>query len=352
MKKLFITLLSIIALNSFGQTYNFNGKQTFKTTVGIGTYSPSEKLDINGQVNLDSVIKFRTLPIIYKGDSASYSFGISNLATDTSYTFGRGDTAYNHSLSIGFENIATDSSFCFGIKDTASAYSSSIGLGNYANNYSTAVGLQDSVSNGGVTVGNANRWVDRSIVVGTNNTFIINGATVVGDNNTLINDNSIVLGRNLIGEVGVTDVVMIGEGNSSTYQNGIEPPAIILAAGSNIIEVGSSSGTSYYFNPISIKDGSEGDGKVFTSDVNGVGSWQTLSKIAATGQISQALVAATTITVTISTQPSNAYQVSITPTNALSAALFYVTNKTTTSFDVMYLAGITGTVAFDYALIK
>jgi len=30
----------------------------------------------------------------------------------------------------------------------------------------------------------------------------------------------------------------------------------------------------------------------------------------------------------------------VTPTSALSAALFYVTNKTTTTFDVTYLAGI------------
>lgn len=41
MKKTLIFLYSIIAFNAIGQTYNFNGKQTFKTNVGIGTYAPS-----------------------------------------------------------------------------------------------------------------------------------------------------------------------------------------------------------------------------------------------------------------------------------------------------------------------
>jgi len=66
---------------------------------------------------------------------------------------------------------------------------------------------------------------------------------------------------------------------------------------------------------------------------------------------SQVVTATTTFTVTIgSTQPNNTYKVVVTPTSALSAALFYVTNKTTTTFDVMYLAGLTGTVTFDWIL--
>lgn len=76
-------------------------------------------------------------------------------------------------------------------------------------------------------------------------------------------------------------------------------------------------------------------------------------RVVASGQKSQALVAATTISVTIgATQPSTAYQVTVTPTSALSAALFYVDNKTTTTFDVVYLAGITGTVQFDWNVIR
>ena len=61
--------------------------------------------------------------------------------------------------------------------------------------------------------------------------------------------------------------------------------------------------------------------------------------------------ATTTFTVTIgSTQPNATYKVAVTPSNALSAALYYVNNKTTTTFDVVYLAGLTGAVAFDWIL--
>lgn len=61
--------------------------------------------------------------------------------------------------------------------------------------------------------------------------------------------------------------------------------------------------------------------------------------------------ATTTFTVTIgSTMSNNTYKVTATPTNLLSAAVFYINNKTTTTFDVVYLAGLTGTVAFDWIL--
>lgn len=79
----------------------------------------------------------------------------------------------------------------------------------------------------------------------------------------------------------------------------------------------------------------------------------SITGITAKGSFSQAVVATTSFTVTIgSTLPSATYQVNVTPTSALSAAVFYVTNKTTTSFDVVYLAGLTGTVTFDYILAQ
>lgn len=69
------------------------------------------------------------------------------------------------------------------------------------------------------------------------------------------------------------------------------------------------------------------------------------------GSVSQVGSLTTVFTVTIgSTQPNSTYKVNVTPTSALSAALFYVTNKTTTTFDVTYMAGLTGTVTFDWSL--
>ena len=71
------------------------------------------------------------------------------------------------------------------------------------------------------------------------------------------------------------------------------------------------------------------------------------------GSYSQVGTATTTFTVTFGgTQPNATYKVVVTPTAALSAALFYVTNKTTTTFNVMYLAGLTGTVTFDWVLTQ
>lgn len=70
------------------------------------------------------------------------------------------------------------------------------------------------------------------------------------------------------------------------------------------------------------------------------------------GSHSQVGAATTTFTVTIGdTMANTTYKVNVTPTNALSSALFYVTNKTTTTFDVMYLAGLTGSVTFDWILV-
>lgn len=70
------------------------------------------------------------------------------------------------------------------------------------------------------------------------------------------------------------------------------------------------------------------------------------------GSFSQAAaVPTTTFTVSIgTTMSSGTYKVNATPSNLISAALFYVNNKTTTTFDVVYLSGLTGTVAFDWSV--
>lgn len=90
----------------------------------------------------------------------------------------------------------------------------------------------------------------------------------------------------------------------------------------------------------------------FNADVVGINAGTgllTLHKANIAGVYSSVAVAQSTFTVTIGTTMNNtAYAVNVTPSNTLSAALFYVTNKTTTTFDVVYLAGITGTVAFSW----
>lgn len=88
-------------------------------------------------------------------------------------------------------------------------------------------------------------------------------------------------------------------------------------------------------------------------DNNGLLSWQpTPTGVQATGQKSQALVAATTITVTFGgTQPDTNYQVFTQATTNILAVGGIVGNKTTTTFDYI-LPVTTGTVSFDWSLIR
>lgn len=105
-------------------------------------------------------------------------------------------------------------------------------------------------------------------------------------------------------------------------------------------------------SPVAQQTGDIGTGLVNLGLFSGT---PTITKAASgiyTGQFSQVSVAVTTFTVTVGvTLASTAYQVSVTPTAVLSAAAFYVTNKTTTTFDVVFLAGLTGTVTFDWQLM-
>jgi hypothetical protein len=81
-------------------------------------------------------------------------------------------------------------------------------------------------------------------------------------------------------------------------------------------------------------------------------SWLKYNAGIVAGNFSQVGTATTTFTVTIGTTQANTnYKVNVTPTALLSAAAFFVTNKTTTTFDVVYAAGLTGTVTFDWSLI-
>jgi len=97
-----------------------------------------------------------------------------------------------------------------------------------------------------------------------------------------------------------------------------------------------------------------------TWDVTSYTQWITPVANGGTGQTTPVVIAnsfsgvgtATTVfTVTIgTTQANNTYKVIIEPTNLLACAVQYVTNKTTTTFDVTYIAGLTGTVTFDWSL--
>jgi len=102
------------------------------------------------------------------------------------------------------------------------------------------------------------------------------------------------------------------------------------------------------------------------SPATGLGLYNTDAKMAMTydgvayksdgivsGSYSTTGAATTVFTVTFGgTQPNTTYKVNVTPTSVLAAALLYISNKTTTTFDVTYLAGLTGSVSFDYSITQ
>lgn len=71
------------------------------------------------------------------------------------------------------------------------------------------------------------------------------------------------------------------------------------------------------------------------------------------GSITVSASSQTTFTVTIGTTQENTnYKVQATPASITAASLFYVNNKTTTTFDIVFLISLTGTVKMDWAVFK
>jgi len=91
-------------------------------------------------------------------------------------------------------------------------------------------------------------------------------------------------------------------------------------------------------------------GQVLTSAGPGVTpTWTTGSF---NGNFSGTGTATTTFTVTLPvTMPDATYTPSIVPLNVLSAAGWYISARTTTTFTVTYLTALTGAVNFDYTVI-
>jgi hypothetical protein len=134
------------------------------------------------------------------------------------------------------------------------------------------------------------------------------------------------------------DAIMDIDGGSSTI------PSIILK-NSSALYAGTKSGAFQRFNDRLYFTQASGTQQTvaYLSDVNNIGVIGNTYTTNAAGT--------STFTVPIGTTMANAfYFVVVTPGNSLSAALFYVTNKTTTTFDVVYLTGLRGSVKFDWIL--
>lgn len=149
-----------------------------------------------------------------------------------------------------------------------------------------------------------------------------------------ISTNDVTAGLNLINAAaGVTGII---KGNGAGLFVPASPGTDFLAPDGDI------SGTS------GINSETNGQLSTLSDQVNDL-----TTQVPLAGSFSGVGTATTTFTVTIgATMADGTYKVVATPSNILSAAVFYVTNKTTTTFDVVYLAGLTGTVQFDWVLVR
>jgi hypothetical protein len=157
----------------------------------------------------------------------------------------------------------------------------------------------------------------------------------------------------------VTDVQPMGGGGT------LHIPAIASSGDSTFMVQGLFGGGHYPAGYIPISNGSGGlNWKTFTQLGDSI--FNTMTFTGATygsnaltitpqlyaGSFSGAGTGTTAFTVTIGqTMANTTYKVHVTPTVALATGAFYISAKTTTTFTVTYLTGLTGTVSFDWSVI-
>lgn len=164
--------------------------------------------------------------------------------------------------------------------------------------------------------------------------------------------NRLVFGAATSGQMSISN-----DSNGLLAVNGNNTANVAMSASRFIATTQSATITPYIIpsgtlNTTTKAGGLQNDGThAYISFTNGGTAFRLDQQIYA-GSYSGTGTATTTFTVTTGqTMANTTYKVNVTPTAALSAAVFYVTNKTTTTFDVVYLAGLTGTVTFDYSVV-
>lgn len=173
-----------------------------------------------------------------------------------------------------------------------------------------------------------------NVIVGASGTKTTLSGSATTDRNITIPDDD--------GTLALVADVVAAQDAAETYADGLAPNYATAAQGLIADDVGGANGL--------VK--SDGTGGISTA-IPGT-DYATAAQVASipiAGSFSGIGTATTTFTVTIGvTMGNSTYKVNATPTALLSAAAFYVNNKTTTTFDVVYLAGLTGAVTFDWAV--
>lgn len=264
--------------------------------LGLGTATPGAPIEIS---KVGSQMRFRN---------------------GSNYMSMQYDTGENIHFGVGAEYPNLPNQFVLNYKRLGTYQASGIKLTDNANGQTTVI---TQTSSGSLY------WVDS---IGTPGTLVIGAIGNPNDGSRLVASG--FGGWNSekqlsIGSAGGTNGILNLNGSTS----GTVSINVAVGAGTWTLTLPITGGTNKYF---------------LQTNGSGVSTWAfpLLS-----GSFSQVGAATTTFTVTIgTTMANNTYQINVTPTVVLSAALFYVNNKTTTTFDVVYLAGLTGTVTFDWAI--
>lgn len=286
--------------------------------------------------------------------SGSNNVGIG-FRTNAGITTSSSNTAIGHQSNVwssGNSNTAVGA-FSFG-GVTGTSFNNSTGVGLQAcylctGSFNIAIGVSTTSSQ----VGNFNG--DHSIIIGNNINFPSNSAA------GQVNISNLIIGT---GGTGTAGTLQGSVGIALVPSARFHVPAGTIAASSAPFKITLAHAV---LMTTSEKGALETDslGRLYWTDSSGTNGFRDSiaratyirntyalkTALPTAASFSQVGAATTTFTVTIgATQANTTYKVNVTPTAALSAALFYVTNKTTTTFDVVYLAGLTGTVTFDWAL--
>ena len=195
------------------------------------------------------------------GENSLYSNTTGSQNTAIGYLSLLPNTTGNNNTSIGYASLNSNTT---GSNNTAIGYSSLIY--NTTGNSNTAFGHQSLLSN---TTGSNNTALGLSSLFynkGSNNTALgySAGTTISGTTSGATNsNNSIFIGYDTRPSTGNnTNEVIIGYGATGN--------------GSNTVTLGNNSVTRTYLKgSVVIADGTQGLGKVLTSDANGVSSWKS-----------------------------------------------------------------------------
>jgi hypothetical protein len=284
--------------------------------------------------------------------------GSNNAAVGYKALYGASGNSVSNAVAIGFQTLMSASG------------QGSVAVGAYAlqntttSNYNVAVGYN---SLGNTTTGGNNTSVGGSAMglntTGSNNVGIGSAAlptNTTGSNNVGIGSGAQPNDATSNGQLSVQNIIY-GQGNigtGTTVSTGNIGIGVKAPAASALLDLTSTNKglliprvTTTQMNAIS----SPATGlMVRNTDANTEYSYNGTafkSVGVVSGLFSQTITAMTTVTVTFGgTQPNTNYIINITPTSTLAVG-YMVTNKTTTTFDVVVPVG-TGTLTFDYSLVR